>query len=118
MQPIRSIFSKLARSATATTSQINNTQRPVRNIHLTAVKYEIHAGGLGSEEPEDLETKRKRLIWQSRKRGISENDLLLSTWFNANNKDMTFEQMDEYWSLEGFGVWFECFRKNNPNLGF
>lgn len=45
---------------------------------------------------EPLDEKRRRLIWQSRKRGISENDLLLTTWFEKNHEKMNWEQMDEY----------------------
>ena len=45
---------------------------------------------------EDLEHKRKRLVWSSRKRGILETDLLLST-FTANNiNKMTSVQLTEY----------------------
>ncbi|CBY09000.1 unnamed protein product [Oikopleura dioica] len=46
------------------------------------------------EENEEL--KRKRLFWQSRKRGITENDLLLGTFADQYLKDFTMEQMLAY----------------------
>ncbi|KAI1156971.1 Flavinator of succinate dehydrogenase-domain-containing protein [Nemania diffusa] len=45
---------------------------------------------------EDDKTMRARLVYQSRKRGILETDLLLSTFADAYLPTMTREQMDEY----------------------
>ena len=45
---------------------------------------------------ESADTQLRRLLWQSRKRGISENDLLLSTWFQRNHPSMSPEQINEY----------------------
>ena len=48
---------------------------------------------------ESREIKAKRLLWQSRKRGISENDLLLSTWFKEAEPEMSDEDLDTYSKL-------------------
>lgn len=48
---------------------------------------------------ESLDNKRARLIYQSRKRGILETDLLLSRFAAAYLKTMTPEELDEYDSL-------------------
>ncbi|KAF2971267.1 hypothetical protein GQX73_g2300 [Xylaria multiplex] len=45
---------------------------------------------------EDEKTMRARLVYQSRKRGILETDLLLSTFADQNLPTMTREQMTEY----------------------
>lgn len=45
---------------------------------------------------ESLETKRARLIYQSRKRGILETDLLLSRFAAKYLKDMSLDQLNEY----------------------
>merc|ERR1712242_22356 len=50
-------------------------------------------------EGEEREIKAKRLLWQSRKRGISENDLLLSTWFREHEPSLSSEELDTYSNL-------------------
>merc|ERR1711879_12317 len=50
-------------------------------------------------EGEEREIKAKRLLWQSRKRGISENDLLLSTWFKENEPNLSSGELDTYSNL-------------------
>lgn len=45
---------------------------------------------------EKTETKRARLLYQSRKRGILETDLLLSRFADRYLKTMTREELDEY----------------------
>jgi len=45
---------------------------------------------------EDPSTKRARLLYQSRKRGILETDLLLSTFADENLGKMSMEQLDAY----------------------
>ena len=45
---------------------------------------------------EETETKRARLLYQSRKRGILETDLLLSRYAKLYLKDMTREELEEY----------------------
>lgn len=48
---------------------------------------------------ESLDKKRARLIYQSRKRGILETDLLLSRFAAKYLKDMTEQELEEYDSL-------------------
>ncbi|KAF8244537.1 DUF339-domain-containing protein [Wilcoxina mikolae CBS 423.85] len=45
---------------------------------------------------EDLTTMRARLLYQSRKRGILETDLLLSTFAHEHLSTMTKEQLEQY----------------------
>lgn len=45
---------------------------------------------------EKIETKRARLLYQSRKRGILETDLLLSKFAQLYLQDMSLEELDEY----------------------
>ncbi|KAL4787709.1 WD40 repeat-like protein [Aspergillus varians] len=45
---------------------------------------------------EDVSTTRARLLYQSRKRGILESDLLLSTFADVYLAEMSKEQLDEY----------------------
>lgn len=45
---------------------------------------------------EELETKRKRLIYQSRKRGILETDLLLSRFLDKYIQKLNYDQLVEY----------------------
>ncbi|KAI5968730.1 emi5 [Candida margitis] len=45
---------------------------------------------------ETADIKRARLVYQSRKRGILESDLLLSRFAKKYLKNMTHEEMDEY----------------------
>jgi succinate dehydrogenase assembly factor 2 len=52
-----------------------------------------------AKKNESREVKAKRLLWQSRKRGISENDLLLSTWFKKSEPTLSDEDLDVYCSL-------------------
>merc|ERR1712039_605745 len=52
-----------------------------------------------AKKNESREVKAKRLLWQSRKRGISENDLLLSTWFKKSEPEMSDEDLDTYSKL-------------------
>lgn len=45
---------------------------------------------------EDVETKRARLLYQSRKRGMLENDLLLSTFAHKHLKTFDERELDLY----------------------
>jgi succinate dehydrogenase assembly factor 2 len=45
---------------------------------------------------ESIETLRARLVYQSRKRGMLEGDLLLSTFASENLSSMTHEELLEY----------------------
>ncbi|TKX23508.1 succinate dehydrogenase assembly factor 2 [Elsinoe australis] len=58
-------------------------------------------GGSFKVEPlrrvgEDVRTMRARLLYQSRKRGTLESDLLLSTFADSNLEHMTREQLQQY----------------------
>ncbi|KAI9222273.1 succinate dehydrogenase assembly factor 2, mitochondrial [Blastocladiella britannica] len=48
---------------------------------------------------ESDDSKRRRLVWQSRKRGILECDLLLSTFAREHLASLTREQLDVYDAL-------------------
>lgn len=48
------------------------------------------------QETEDLVRKRARLVWQSRKRGIAENCLLLSTFADKHLKGFDMTQLTMY----------------------
>ncbi|KAJ3411592.1 succinate dehydrogenase assembly factor 2 [Chytridiales sp. JEL 0842] len=48
---------------------------------------------------ESIETKRARLVWMSRKRGILETDLLLSTFAKVYLGKMDMQALDEYDAL-------------------
>ncbi|KAI9855352.1 MAG: vesicle coat component [Trichoglossum hirsutum] len=72
---------------------------------ITANKGELGVGemdgGKFKIEPlrrtgEDVVTMRARLLYQSRKRGILESDLLLSTFADAYLPTMTLEQLQQY----------------------
>jgi len=67
-----------------------------RNMHLTPITNSIF---MREFKDETREIKAKRLLWQSRKRGISENDLLLSTWFKTAEPEMSDEDLDTYSKL-------------------
>lgn len=68
-------------------------------------------------EGETIDIKRARLIYQSRKRGILESDLLLSRFAKKHLPNLTMEQLDEfdelldesdwdifYWATENYDV--------------
>jgi len=67
-----------------------------RQLHLTPTTNSIF---MREFKDETREIKAKRLLWQSRKRGISENDLLLSTWFKNAEPEMSDEDLDTYSKL-------------------
>ncbi|KAJ5082768.1 hypothetical protein N7532_011811 [Penicillium argentinense] len=54
---------------------------------------------------EDVTTTRARLLYQSRKRGILESDLLLSTFADVYLRDMTHEELREYDSFLDENDW-------------
>jgi succinate dehydrogenase assembly factor 2 len=68
---------------------------PANGNDATTTKIEFKIQPL-PREGEKPETKRARLLYQSRKRGILETDLLLSRFAEKYLKDMTLEQMEEY----------------------
>ncbi|KAJ8918157.1 hypothetical protein NQ315_011614 [Exocentrus adspersus] len=49
-----------------------------------------------SRENEPLEQRKARLVYQSRKRGMLENDLLLSTFVAKHLDELTEQQVDDY----------------------
>jgi len=67
-----------------------------RQLRLTPITNSIF---MREFKDETREIKAKRLLWQSRKRGISENDLLLSTWFKEAEPEMSDEDLDTYSKL-------------------
>ena len=54
---------------------------------------------MSSESGEPVEQKRARLLYQSRKRGILENDLLLGAFATYHLPKMSENELDEYDSL-------------------
>lgn len=66
-----------------------------RNLRTTPTVYILRREWEGEERA----VKAKRLLWQSRKRGISENDLLLSTWFVEHEPKLSNEELDIYSNL-------------------
>ncbi|KAJ5125463.1 hypothetical protein N7526_007640 [Penicillium atrosanguineum] len=54
---------------------------------------------------EDVTTMRARLLYQSRKRGILESDLLLSTFADVYLRDMSHDQLKEYDSFLDENDW-------------
>lgn len=56
-------------------------------------------------EGEDISTKRARLIYQSRKRGILELDLLLSKFAKKHLSSLSMEELDEFDTLLDESDW-------------
>ncbi|KAI8893258.1 Flavinator of succinate dehydrogenase-domain-containing protein [Globomyces pollinis-pini] len=56
-------------------------------------------------ENESIENKRARLVYNSRKRGILETDLLLGTYAKIALKNMSLSQLEEYDSLLDENDW-------------
>ncbi|PNS20357.1 Succinate dehydrogenase assembly factor 2, mitochondrial [Sphaceloma murrayae] len=87
----------------------DNTERMTGGTQESAPKDGVNAdlqvgeieGGSFRVEPirrvgEDVQTIRARLLYQSRKRGTLESDLLLSTFADSNLEHMTREQLQQY----------------------
>lgn len=72
---------------------INNADVPIMDFedpeYLPLPQYPVKIN-------ESLEKRKQRLIYQSRKRGMLENDLLLSTFAARYLKDMTPKQTEQY----------------------
>ncbi|KAF2435657.1 TPR repeat protein-like protein [Tothia fuscella] len=79
-----------------------NTQKsePESGVNKDLRVGEIEGGSFRVEPirrtGEDVNTTRARLLYQSRKRGTLESDLLLSTFADANLTTMTEKQLDQY----------------------
>ncbi|KAJ3120823.1 succinate dehydrogenase assembly factor 2 [Nowakowskiella sp. JEL0407] len=69
------------------------------------IDYELPPTKRTYSPTETLETKRARLIYQSRKRGILETDLLLSTFAAKHLGNFTSEEMDEFAALMDENDW-------------
>jgi succinate dehydrogenase assembly factor 2 len=67
--------------------------------HVIGMQIDIPAIPPVVRQGETLENKRRRLLWSSRKRGILETDLLLSTFFQKHMMSMDAKQLEEYDSL-------------------
>ncbi|AMD19068.1 HBR167Cp [Eremothecium sinecaudum] len=68
------------------TSKANDDDDVVQRIKVDPIK----------RVNEDLQTKRARLVYQSRKRGILETDLLLSGFAAKHLKHMSPDELNEY----------------------
>lgn len=84
-------LSKLRISATLPVRAVKTTTHLLQQENIMERNY--------AKKEETREIKAKRLLWQSRKRGISENDLLLSTWFKKAEPTLSDEDLDAYCSL-------------------
>lgn len=73
-----------------TRSWYSTTKKPEDDVTLRVKVAPI------KREGEPLDRKRARLVYQSRKRGILETDLLLSRFAACYLKDMTPEELEEY----------------------
>lgn len=107
-------MTKSWRSFATTTKVLANygkPQNPEYNKELRMKILPIKRTG------EDIKTMRARLVYQSRKRGILESDLLLSRFANKYLKQFDMEQLKEYdelldeadwdiyyWATENFDV--------------
>ncbi|XP_022232195.2 succinate dehydrogenase assembly factor 2-A, mitochondrial [Drosophila obscura] len=84
--PHRFASGSLDKTEFATPSQIVDYDDPP---HLPVPEYPVRP-----DEP--LETRKQRLLYQSRKRGMLENDLLLSTFVARHLKDFSAAQTAQY----------------------
>lgn len=94
---------------------------PVRRFSTASLVFQklrndISVSGKGEDEleitvkpipriNEPIETKRARLLYQSRKRGILETDLLLLRFAAKYLKSMTLEELEEYDRLLDLPDW-------------
>ncbi|CAD6581912.1 MAG: succinate dehydrogenase assembly factor 2 [Cyphobasidiales sp. Tagirdzhanova-0007] len=72
----------------------------------------------GRSDNEETETMRARLVYQSRKRGILETDLLLSTFIDSGKlKNMSRTEMEEYdrlLTLPDWTIYYYAIGKKTP----
>jgi succinate dehydrogenase assembly factor 2 len=64
-------------------------------IYYEAIKTD-YLSAKDKRSTESVEQKRSRLLYQSRKRGISENCILLTTFSNRHLSKMNEKELDEY----------------------
>lgn len=88
------MFTKINRRGLTTSARsflnYGKPQNPVHNIELTMKIEPIKRTG------ETIDVKKARLVYQSRKRGILESDLLLSRFSKKHLDTFTSEELDEY----------------------
>ena len=69
----------------------------LRPTQLTVLRTAVYSFSPQQRMREESEfSKRKRLEWQSRKRGITENDLLLGTFADKYLSDFTMDELLAY----------------------
>ncbi|VDB95488.1 unnamed protein product [Peniophora sp. CBMAI 1063] len=97
------MFRQLARTATrslSTTARVHKDPWPLPHTpeHLASTVTPEDLPGLPPipRPNEALETTRARLVYQSRKRGTLESDLLLSTFAQEKLGSMTADELKEY----------------------
>ncbi|GMG39182.1 unnamed protein product [Ambrosiozyma monospora] len=78
-----------------THSTINGQQLPSKNLVEENGELKIKVAPIPRPN-EPIENKRRRLLYQSRKRGILESDLLLSRFADKYLDKLTLEQLNEY----------------------
>jgi len=121
--PSRLLLHATQARASSSTSRLLSDQPPQKDLEvgeLQGAKFKI--------EPlrrvgEDDATKRARLLYQSRKRGILESDLLLSTFAAANLPTMTSTQLHQYdllldendWDIYYWATQRESSSSTNPS---
>ncbi|VVT47378.1 uncharacterized protein SAPINGB_P001681 [Magnusiomyces paraingens] len=95
MSLLRTSFARQLRTAnsarlftTAATPLLQSAKPPTSKIELKIEPL--------PRPGEKIETKRARLLYQSRKRGILETDLLLSKFAQLYLAEMTMEELEEY----------------------
>ncbi|CAG7988165.1 unnamed protein product [Penicillium salamii] len=83
--------------------QDNGAQKPELDVgEMEGITFKVEPLKRVGEE---LATKRARLLYQSRKRGILESDLLLSTFADVNLGKMNYDQLVEYDSFLDENDW-------------
>ncbi|GAM28519.1 hypothetical protein SAMD00019534_116950, partial [Acytostelium subglobosum LB1] len=80
---------------------ISTTTRTLLTQSSTlTLRYMPQAGYSSLTDPDapltDVEKMRKRLLWQSKERGMLENDLLLGTFATKNIATLTEQQLRDY----------------------
>ncbi|CAK9435901.1 uncharacterized protein LODBEIA_P05310 [Lodderomyces beijingensis] len=93
-QPIRRLSSSVLRLANHGKPQ-NPPIDPTLHMKISPI---VRTG-------ETIDVKRARLVYQSRKRGILESDLLLSRFAKKYLNKMTMEELDEYDKLLDEADW-------------
>ena len=103
-----SLFRQLVRTASRSLSTSARAYKdpwplPHTPEHLASTVTPEHLPGLPPlpRPNEALETTRARLVYQSRKRGTLESDLLLSTFAQENLGSMTADELREYDKVRG-----------------